>query len=121
MESVQDLLARRAGHARRGEPSALLRSAEARRDAAALLRIWASLARQRRRRREEAARRREAQAARQRAWDRHRVRIRDRLCRRGGAAVYWLWEWRALRWAFSQFQYAAANLGYAAWLAGDAD
>ena len=112
MESVQDLLARRAGHARRGEPSALLRSAQARRDAAALLRLWGLWARRRRRRREE-------EAARQRAWLRHRRRIRDRLCRRGGAAVYWLWEWRALRWAFSQFQYAAANLGYAAWLAGD--
>ena len=60
-------------------------------------------------------------AARETIWLAYRRRIRDRLCRRGGAAVYWAWEWRALRWCWAQLQAQPARAAYNRWLAGDSD
>ena len=57
----------------------------------------------------------------QERWLHYRRRIRDRLCRRGGAAVYWAWEWRALRWCWAQLQAQAARGAYDRWLAGASD
>ena len=113
MEAFQDLLARRAGHARRGGPPALLRGAPIRalwRRAYFAWRYWARQARHDRQR-----------ALWQARWLAYRRRIRDRLCRRGGAAVYWAWEWRALRWCWAQLQAQAARVAYHRWLAGSSD